>query len=157
MYISHVTEQQRYVLAELGEYLDTDPHNAESVRKTLDYLQNLNQLFEEGFLSHEKIDSFTHPVLLKMQEGMDYLTTWLDSLLEQGMYVLGVSFESLGTVLVIDFFSLQVCLPLTPARNLFWHARRGTSCDLPGMASMATVMSFSNSILVTLSPPACQR
>lgn len=67
----------------------------ESTRKTLDYLQNLNHLFENGFLCHEKLDSLGHPVLARVQKGFGYFTAWLDSLLKEGVIpvVLGGSKE----------------------------------------------------------------
>ena len=78
--------QQMYVLAELKEYVDSKPTDAASVEKTIQFIQSLNYLFEKGFLTHEKITSADCPILLNMQSGYRFFSTWLEQLLEQGMY-----------------------------------------------------------------------
>ncbi len=46
----YLLPKQRYVLAELSEYLEGTPDK--STQLTLQYLQALNDLFEDGILSH---------------------------------------------------------------------------------------------------------
>ena len=79
--------QQRFVLAELHEYLDKDPADAASTERTLQYLEALNNLFEEGFLSHQQINSTSSPVLKQMEQGYKFFTAWLESLLAEGIYI----------------------------------------------------------------------
>ena len=79
-------EQQPYVLAELAEYIDTKPEDASSASLVLKYLKALNSLFENGFLSHEKIESSDSPLLQRMEAGYNVFVQWLDSALEKGMY-----------------------------------------------------------------------
>lgn len=76
--------QQQYVLAELHEYLDSYPADAASTRLTVQYLEALNLIFEEGVLSHEQINSISSPVLEHMEQGYKFFTTWLESLLAEG-------------------------------------------------------------------------
>ena len=80
--------QQQYVLAELREYLDSKPVDAASVEKSLQFLQALASLFEQGFLSHERITSTNSPILHSMQFGYNFFCAWLEHLLEQGKFAL---------------------------------------------------------------------
>ena len=73
------------MIAELEEYTDSNPVDAPTVRVILLFLRSMNKLFEEGLLSHERITNLDSPVLMRMEEGFSFLTTWLDSLLEQGI------------------------------------------------------------------------
>ena len=79
--------QQQFVLAELHEYLDSVPVDAASTRLAVQYLEALNDLFEEGFLSHQQINSISSPVLSHMEQGYKFFTTWLESLLAEGMVI----------------------------------------------------------------------
>ena len=58
--------------------------DAASVEKTLQFLQAVASLFEQGFLTHERITSTNSPILHSMQFGYNYFSTWLEHLLEQG-------------------------------------------------------------------------
>ena len=58
--------------------------DAASVEKTLQFLQAVASLFEQGFLTHERITSTNSPILYGMQFGYSYFSTWLEHLLEQG-------------------------------------------------------------------------
>ena len=75
--------QQQYVIAELGEYLDSKPKDASSAKLVLRYLQALQKLFEEGFLTHERITSLQSSILTQMESGYNFFTNWLESLLDQ--------------------------------------------------------------------------
>ena len=74
------------MLAELGEYLDSKPADAQSVYQTLEYLKHLRQLFEEGFLTHDKIYGPNSPILMGMEQGYKFFCDWLESLLAHGMW-----------------------------------------------------------------------
>ena len=75
--------QQQYVLAELGEHIDSHTNLADD-QMTLNYLQSLNYLFERGFLSHDRITSIDSHVLAGMEYGYQFFSEWLDELLDEG-------------------------------------------------------------------------
>ena len=77
--------QQQYVLAELGEHIDSRAGGSGD-RMTLNYLQALNYLFEHGFLSHDKITFVDSHVLSSMEYGCQFFSDWLDELFDQGKY-----------------------------------------------------------------------
>ena len=77
--------QQQYVLAELGEHIDSRAGGSGD-RMTLNYLQALNYLFERAFLSHDKITFVDSHVLSGMEYGYQFFSDWLDELLDQGKY-----------------------------------------------------------------------
>ncbi len=72
------------MLAELAEYLDSQPSDAPSTKLVIKYLQMLNHFFEEGILSHDQIKKVDSSVLHKMEAAMNWYTIWLDSLREEG-------------------------------------------------------------------------
>ena len=73
------------MLAELNEYIDSNPVDAPSVRLAVQFLQSLNMLFEEGFLTHEKIHGINSSVLARMQQGYSFFVKWLDPLIDEGV------------------------------------------------------------------------
>ena len=75
------------MIAELGEYLDLKPTDTSSTKLVLCYLQALQKLFEEGFLTHERITSLQSPILFGMGNGYQFFTKWLESLLNQGIHI----------------------------------------------------------------------
>ena len=75
--------QQQYVLAELGEHIDSHANLADD-QMTLNYQQSLNYLFECGFLSHDRITSIDSHVLVGMEYGYQFFSEWLDELLDEG-------------------------------------------------------------------------
>ena len=81
--------QQEQVLGELYWYTHQEPipSDANIVSETLQYLQACHNLFEEGFLSHERIINLESPVLKNITKGYEYFTSWLLTLLSEGMYV----------------------------------------------------------------------
>jgi len=79
--------QQPHVLAELAEYIDTKPEDGPSASLVVKYLQALNNLFENGFLSHEKIESADCLLLQRMETGYKFFVQWLDSALDKGILV----------------------------------------------------------------------
>ena len=54
---------------------------------TLEYLQAMNQLFEDGFLGHDVVTSMDC-VTMKKIEGYLFLIRWLDQLLDKGTIIL---------------------------------------------------------------------
>ena len=71
--------QQEQILSELYSYVHQEqpPVDAAATKETLQYLEACNKLFENGFLSHEKIVSVD-----------SYFTSWLSTLLSEGsMYL----------------------------------------------------------------------
>ena len=56
--------KQNQVIAELSEYMENNPADAESVGKVIQYLDACCHLFEKGILSHQKITNKESSVLL---------------------------------------------------------------------------------------------
>ena len=52
--------------------------------KLWEYLQACHKLFEIEFLSHDKVKSMDSPVLKNIDDGFNYLTSWLSTLFEEG-------------------------------------------------------------------------
>ena len=76
--------QQNGVIAELSEYKESNPPDAENVGKTIEYLDACRQLFERGILSHEKITDEHSSVLQNMSNGYNFFVGWADYAWEQG-------------------------------------------------------------------------
>lgn len=76
--------QQNEVIAELSEYQENNPPDAESVGKAIEYLDACRQLFERGILSHEKITDEHSSVLQNMSNGYNFFVGWADFAWEQG-------------------------------------------------------------------------
>ena len=76
--------QQPDVLRELFNYLNPQhgppPHNFESVEQTLKYLQACHNLFEKGFLSHNKIWGPESEVLANITSGYVFFVAWYNAL-----------------------------------------------------------------------------
>ncbi len=62
--------------------------DAAGTRMALKFLTAVNSLFEEGFLSHEKITSSNSPILQGMETGYHFFTGWVDPLLKDGTYII---------------------------------------------------------------------
>ena len=58
-----------------------------TTNETLLYLEACNLLFEQGFLSHDRVRSADAKVLVNIDKGFSYFTDWLDSLLKIGVCV----------------------------------------------------------------------
>ena len=61
------------------------PSDAESTTETLKYLEACSQLFEKGFLCHEKICNMDSSVLQNISTGYKYFSEWLSTLLSEGI------------------------------------------------------------------------
>ena len=90
------------MISELQEYatelVTSDQQTRLSTMQTVSYLKACNKLFERGILGKKVFikDSTSCPVLMKMKEGFEYFTTWLDKKLSEGiLYVL----------LIMDYFN----------------------------------------------------
>ena len=78
--------QQEEVMTELNSYITKNPvpNDAPSVKMTLKYLTACNQLFEQGFLSHEKVSATNMEVLDNIKRGYNFFSKWLQSLPDEG-------------------------------------------------------------------------
>jgi len=79
--------QQEQVLGELYWYTHQNPppEDVTAAKETLLYLEACNLLFEQGFLSHDRVRSADSQVLANIDKGFAYFTEWLDSLLKTGI------------------------------------------------------------------------
>jgi len=77
------------VLGELYWYVHQEPPpaDANTTEETLKYLKACHKLFESGFLAHDKIVSLDSPILKNIDEGYQYFTSWLSTLMTEGMHV----------------------------------------------------------------------
>ena len=80
--------QQQEVLSELYSYAHQTPtpRDSFSTKLMLSYLEACNKIFEQGKLSHEKVASPDHQVILNIQEGYQFFIEWLDEIFEQGSF-----------------------------------------------------------------------
>lgn len=76
------------MLGELQWYIHQDPQpdNADTTSEVVLYLEACNLLFEQGFLSHNRIRSMDSDVLKNIDKGFSYFAEWLNSILDKGMY-----------------------------------------------------------------------
>ncbi len=76
--------QQTAVMGELQSYLHPAngirPHDYDSVSPCLKYLQACNKIFENGFLSHDRITTPQSPVLGNIHNGYQFFVDWFDTL-----------------------------------------------------------------------------
>ena len=81
-------KQQQEVLSELYSYAHQEitPRDSFSTKVTLSYLEACNKIFEQGLLSHEKVTSSDHQVVLNIQEGYQFFMKWLDEIYEIGRW-----------------------------------------------------------------------
>ena len=73
-------------MTELKSYTQRSPPPCDTpmVMATLKYLTACNQLFEQGFLSHEKVSADNTKVLDSIKMGYSFFSSWLKSLLDEG-------------------------------------------------------------------------
>ena len=62
------------------------PKDVAATSETLAYLEACNKLFEQGFLSHDRIRNMDSQILRNIHQGYSYFSNWLDSILEKGEY-----------------------------------------------------------------------
>ena len=67
---------------------DPPPADAAEVQETLAYLEACSLLFEQGFLSHDRIRNLESEILQNITKGYDYFSGWLTSLLKEGTALL---------------------------------------------------------------------
>ena len=76
--------QKPDVLREIYTYMNPQygeaPHHLAAVQQTYQYLTTCNQLFEEGFLSHYRIEDINSEVLHSIMEGYKFFVRWHDAL-----------------------------------------------------------------------------
>ena len=82
------------MLSELYRYINENPNqpDVDTTRKTLAYLEACSKLFENGFLSRERIMNMDSSVLKSIDEGYQFFTTWMDKILEKGIIVTEYNF-----------------------------------------------------------------
>ena len=80
--------QQTAIIRELQTYLNPGdripPCDSDSVTQWLQYLQALNKLFENGFLTHDVIHSMESHVIQNMNEGYKFFVDWFNMLSDDG-------------------------------------------------------------------------
>lgn len=60
------------------------PEDAATTSETLAYLEACSKLFEQGFLSHDRIHNMDSKILKNIHKGYSYFSSWLNSILEKG-------------------------------------------------------------------------
>ena len=75
------------MLSELYHYISQNPKpgDAESVKQCMLYLEACNKLFENGFLTHQRIFDLDSCVLRSIHEGYTYFCKWYDELSAKGI------------------------------------------------------------------------
>jgi len=73
------------VLGELYWYVNQTPPpiDASEVSETLAYLKACSLLFEQGFLSHDRIRSMDCDIIKNITQGYEYFSGWLSSTLDK--------------------------------------------------------------------------
>jgi len=56
------------------------PEDADNVRLTLRYLEACKDLFEDGFLSHQKISSMKSEAIVSILNGFSFFEKWYQEL-----------------------------------------------------------------------------
>lgn len=84
-YFIHVARKST---VELYSYVNKTPAPADekSAALTLQYLEACNKLFENGFLSHEKLFNMDNDILKSISKGYNFFTTWFTELMEKGTF-----------------------------------------------------------------------
>ena len=77
LYFMHT--QQEKVIAEIKSHSNSS-YDSQSVQ----FLEALNQIFENGLLSKEKVTCDDSAPLRSMQEGLSFFTTWCDECIKEG-------------------------------------------------------------------------
>uniref|UniRef100_A0A1X7U9J2 Uncharacterized protein n=1 Tax=Amphimedon queenslandica TaxID=400682 RepID=A0A1X7U9J2_AMPQE len=70
---------QPYMLDAVQALADARPNKMKEHLATLEYLKACNKLFENGILSHKKVDQLSLKVLKNLNEGYAFLKKWKDS------------------------------------------------------------------------------
>lgn len=78
------------MLSELYSYVNQNPAPADAkmVTVTLKYLEACHKLFENGFLSHDRIFNLDSDVLKSIDQGYNFFSTWFVELMDKGMILL---------------------------------------------------------------------
>ena len=53
---------------------------------TLKFLEACNLMFENGFLSHDRVSISNKQVLANIDEGYEFFCKWLDGIYKRSMY-----------------------------------------------------------------------
>ena len=71
------------MIAAIREMAEKNNWMRESHSLTAEYLQACNFIFENGILSHEKINSTRSIVLMNIEKGMKWFLKWKEELKEE--------------------------------------------------------------------------
>lgn len=84
----HFKLQQEEVLSKLYNHVNQQPPPSDEahVQATLSYLEACSQLFEKGFLSHDRVMSLESDVIKNISSGFKFFSGWLDALLKKGKH-----------------------------------------------------------------------
>ena len=105
---SYFILQQPYVLAELVEYIESSPED-KPCQQTLQNLQAVNKLFEEGILSHNVVNSMECTVIKNMDEGyLFFRIDWIHSLIQ--VYIRTCAMVVPVTERERNLMSVHVCM-----------------------------------------------
>ena len=66
------------------KYLASSGSDVEASANTAEYLEGCNLLFEQGMLSHHRINNKNSPVLVNIRKGMAFSEQWCASHEETG-------------------------------------------------------------------------
>ena len=84
LYLCIIYVQKAEVLRKLYIYMNPQyglpPYDQANVQQTHEYLRACNMLFENGFLSHDKIRDENADVLTSIQEGYSFFPRWYEAI-----------------------------------------------------------------------------
>ena len=78
--------QQRFMIAAVQNLASTG--SDEGSTNTGEYLEACNLLFEQGMLSHRRINNSNSPVLTKIRKGMKFFEQWCADHEETGNFII---------------------------------------------------------------------
>ena len=73
------------MLSELYAHIHQTPPPSDKVHveATLKYLEACNQLFERGFLSHDRIMSMDSEIIQNITQGFKFFSAWIDEIIKK--------------------------------------------------------------------------
>ena len=76
------------MLSELYRHVHEEPlpNDKEHMETTLNYLEACSNIFEKGFLSHDRVMSLESDVLKNISRGFNFFSGWLDAILKKSNY-----------------------------------------------------------------------
>ena len=85
-YCCYPNLQQKDVLTELHSFVATVPRpvGADETKYTLKFLEACNLMFENGFLSHDRVSISNKQVMANIDKGYEFFCNWLDGIYKGG-------------------------------------------------------------------------